>query len=1708
MAEDFDIGPLTWVKDEIDQALKSVRENLTTFAGKPSDVSVLKFSQTHLYQVSGALDMVGLQGCKRFCTEIEKVVSKLESQALPYSLEVVEKLNQSILALDDYLQVLLAGAPDIPLKLFPALQSLVLLQGETIEETELFFPDTSLRAPKDLPSTEVPEEQLPKYYQAQRSAFQKALLGWLRTSSLASLDDMRTVVDKVQQVQKQSSLKTLWWVTSAFTDALTQKELSENPSVKKLYRQIDQQIKSLSEGSTKASSSLIRDVLYYVALSPAANEKIAKVKSVFELDDLLQQPLTDVPDDTSEMSLLAVLRDLLLPLKNAWSQVTTQKTESLPELANQFVAISHASEPLKSKSLKDLLAALKALMQAMSGDASKLSEDAIIEVATSLNLLDDALKSSGQDAVQQQVVDQTQRLRSMIGESGAEDYSSTVQLGRLDNDVLIAVAKQIKEALTHVEKALDTYFRNPATSNVLDDATKPMKQVIAAFDMLEMVTPTEIAKLSAQIIEFFADESVEQANKSGFFEPVAESLSLLGFFLEEIPRVRPETYSELEAALLRMQAQQPSREVSTASEVVAPIVEAPANIETAEPVQQAFDTEMLEIYISEAEEVLASVAQNLQALRVNTTDTEALIEVRRGFHTLKGSGRMVGLNSLGDVAWCVENLLNKVLEAKQTPSVKQIAFTEKLSAAFAEWVSELRESGTVSLNAESWQAEAQELEHDSDKQKPLAEEVLIDGTRKMSRTLFNIFLGEAKQHLQVLKQESSSLSLVDSSKPSGAFIRSAHTLASNAGATGFTAILDLARALENWLDVHDGRWSAKDLKLADNVVTSLTKMIGVVEGLRQPKRATALLNALKKATERANLVAEHKTADETVASEYTTSVDEGSLDVDGDEAVTDVELDQGVEPATIEELAATVEVDAIESVVNEPEFEATLSDMASVSEIVDELPELVAEEPLTEAIIEGTVVEPVAVESVEMEPATLKNAPNTIDKELHVIFMEEANELLPQIGKELRAWRLEPQNTDNPDELQRLLHTLKGSARMAGQANMGNAVHGMEDRIIKSLQGKVTDLDFDDMFADLDRIGHFLELAGGNTSVADKPADVVKRQVAMADAGTRSNERRAQYLRLRADVLDRLINEAGEISIARARMDQEILGFKQLSLDLTENVLRLRNYLRELEIETESQMQSRMTLLQEAQEAFDPLEFDRFTRLQELTRLMAESVNDVSTIQHSLLMNLDETESALQQQNRMNRELQHGLMDVRMVPFSQISERLHRIVRQTARELKKQVEFVIDGEDVDIDRSVLDKIGAPLEHLLRNAVAHGLETPAQRKKSGKPEQGLITLKVRHENDEIALTVMDDGAGVNLKKVREKAIKIGMFNEKQEVTDQALLTVIFEPGFSTADDVTQIAGRGVGLDAVRGDITSLGGRIDVSNSKSQGAVFNIFLPVTLSVSQVVLVRTGTHLYALPSIMVEQLQKLKANALAEAYQSGHVDWAGRQYPIHFFTKLIGESNQLPEEQVYTPILLLRSGTYHIALHVDEIVGNQEVVMKPIGPQLARLPGIAGATVLGDGRIVIIVNPVQLANRESLTAGSVKAYVETPVVVNKNPVALVVDDSLTMRKVLGRLLERESYQVLLAKDGMDALQVLQEHKPDIILSDIEMPRMDGFEFVRNVRADELHKNVPIIMISSRTAEKHQNHAKELGVNAFLGKPVGDDELIGTMDRLLHLS
>jgi len=719
------------------------------------------------------------------------------------------------------------------------------------------------------------------------------------------------------------------------------------------------------------------------------------------------------------------------------------------------------------------------------------------------------------------------------------------------------------------------------------------------------------------------------------------------------------------------------------------------------------------------------------------------------------------------------------------------------------------------------------------------------------------------------------------------------------------------------------------------------------------------------------------------------------------------------------------------------------------------------------------------------------------------VFLEEATDLLPDIGNNLRQWQSTPGDVHPAQSLLRTLHTVKGSARMAGAMRLGQHIHELETQVENMVHaGTTAPAAFDELLASYDQallLFEQLQQPAPGAPVHDEVAAPDSVAVVTDDA---SPAVRTALVRVRADILDRLVNQAGEVSITRSKLENQVSGLKSSLGDFAENLVRLRRQLREVEIQAESQMASRMSIAGERE--FDPLEFDRFTRLQELTRMMAESVNDVASFHDTLARSIDGATEDLAAQSRLTRDLQRDLMLVRMVPFASLSERLFRVARQTAKEIDKRVNLDIRGGSVEIDRSVLEQMAAPFEHLLRNAIVHGVESRERRGAAGKSETGELLVQVSQQGNEVVIEFSDDGAGLDLDRIRAKALEKDLVPAGVELSDSEAADLIFTAGFSTADTLTEIAGRGVGMDVVRSQAQSLGGRVALATEAGKGARFTIHLPLTLAVTQVVLTSSGGKTWALPSILVEQVLQLKEAALLEAKAAGVVMVQGEAVPLQFLSTLLGDA-ATPLAQRSAPVMVLRSGNERVAVQVDEVQGNREVVIKNIGPQLARMVGISGATVLGNGAIVLILNPIALA-QQGAHSDAVRmegaAVLDLPV---KNAVVMVVDDSLTVRRVTQRLLEREGYQVLLAKDGVDALEQLQQTTPDLMLVDIEMPRMDGFDLTRNVRGGEKTAAIPIIMITSRTADKHRNYALDLGVNAYFGKPFQEPVLLAAIAGLL---
>jgi chemosensory pili system protein ChpA (sensor histidine kinase/response regulator) len=1811
-ATEFDLGPLTWVKGEIDQALQRAEQALDEYVAS-AERTQLKFCRTHVHQVHGALAMVGLQGVTLLTESTEALLAGMEEERLPSGDAAVGVLRQTIGALRQYLDDLMAGEPNHPLVLLPVYQALESARGlPGAHPCDLFYPDLSRRPPKRAVEHAVLDgEQLQRTLKGRRMQFQKGLLSWLRNPAEAESGRrmMREAIAEIEALQPTPAARTFWWIAQAVLEALADPILAADPSARQLCSRIDAQIRRLLGGSNNVAERVLREALYYIAQAPAGlNPEIAEVQTTFGLAELLPNVAMQ-PAPLPHQGELRKLRETLTAAEEFWNRFCTGNSASLTGFADNARQCAQLTGEIGQTDLKRLGQGLGAIANWLSDDASRFNDTVAMEVATTILLLENAQENFqrlGTDFAQQ--VDlMVARLYACIAgrpvpESGIPLLDEMTR--RAQEKLLIGqVGREIQNNLAQIEQALDGYFRDSTKAHDLLLLDNPIKQIGGALAMLGHFAAVNSLKACAASIQQFAQPDYQPAAED--FEAVADQLSLLGFFVDSLQngetdfdafvrRMRGETteapatelenvaaptvevllaqqardthvlvealkeapadarlHDELkqnlqdiqkdadlvanrelgESAKAALAALQSGVELDAALSGLKPLaLEAPmpsaATLQLAESTHEEIDAELLSIFLEEANEVLATIGEQKTLLLAAPDNIEALTTVRRSMHTLKGSGRMVGLKDLGEAAWELEQTLNLWLrqDTAVTPDLQQMIADAHV--LFGDWVAHL-ESGQgaapdptqlvalasrlrgveVAVVPQAVEAPAPIVEvaplviepidlpeaepidaapSADTNEAPLVLEMTLDDVSPLhpvaeeiellalpaapeepeapvaadeemmapmpvdapvlpesspivtaSPTLYDIFLEEARGHLNTLL-ESYAVIDADSSAPTTfEMTRAAHTLGGIAATVGLMPLHRLAIALEHALLRRDGSGQGESIEGLETVRQAIITLEDMFAGL-----------ALQRAP---------------------------------DEQI---------------QLIAALE-DIFHAAVP---FEEEMSPSAEIIELPGR-PVDIPEEPVAEVI--------------QIAPASaLPLLNDELDEQLLPIFLEEAVDLTRDLTTQVRAWRSDLAGDTAPRAIARLLHTFKGSARMAGAMNLGEATHQLEARVEEALHaGHATSAFVDEIEAGCDALDQAVERlrAGPQEAVVAPEAPEITPETALVapvsgqlttvetDADAEAAGQRAT-LRVRADLIDRLVGEAGELSIARARIEGEMRSLKGSMLELTENVIRLRRQLREIEIQAETQIQARVAQTPDSEVEFDPLELDRFTRFQELTRFMAESVNDVATVQQSLLKNLDDANAAILAQSRLNRSLQQELMGVRMVPFASQTERLYRIVRQSAKEIGKRANLDIVGGQVDIDRSVLDKMLAPIEHMLRNAVTHGIESRDERLAAGKSEVGEIVVKLAQEGNEIILSMSDDGKGLDLARIRARAEAMGLLQSGQPADDETLFAFIFMPGFSTATEVTQLAGRGVGMDVVKSEVGDIGGRIEIESQPGQGTTFRLYLPLTLAVTQTLLVRVGTHLYAVPSTMIEQVREMKEKVLTAVRDKGEVEWQGIAYPFHFLPHLLGDMEAVPEAHRQYWVLLLRSGSQRVAVLVDELKGNQEVVVKNIGAQLARVVGIAGATVLGDGKVVLILNPVALASRSagSHVSAAVPSMLPALAEVASQPTVMVVDDSLTVRKITSRLLMREGYQVILAKDGVDALEQLVEVTPDVILSDIEMPRMDGFDLVRNIRADARLRSLPVIMITSRTADKHRNYALEIGANHYLGKPYDEVELL----------
>ncbi|MCP4638379.1 MAG: response regulator [Methyloversatilis sp.] len=2032
-----DLGPLIWVRGEIDLALVRAAEALGD-GRHAAGAEALKFAQTHLHQARGALAIVGLDGLTHFCDALEQLfadwhagkLSDTDNQAGPVA-------QRAISAVRSHLDELVAGGADQPMRLMPLYRDLMAARGESVvAPSELFFPDLTRRPPgSNAAAAALSPLDRSRALRAARSQFERGLLRFLRDDR-EGLVQMRQAVGAIEQTQTAPATRAFWWVIGALFEGMAQGAIQSDFFVKRLCARVDVQMRRLLEGSRGVAERLMRDSLYFIASASQSTPALRAVRDTYGLDALVASE-HDTRDDIAALRpAIAALREALGQAKDAWTRFSAGAAVALPQFHEQCEAMVAASTRVGQPDLARLAAALLDLGQWLRRDPLQHQESLAMEVATAL-LVMDALSEQFSRAQAEDLPAQVDTLIDRLARARRGEELPAMQIPLFDEMSRKAqerlfmgqVAREILASLGEVEQQLDAYFRNPARAPELAGLSAPLKQVEGALNMLGQDSAVALVRRSAQQIARMAQPGHVAAE--GEFETLAHQLSGLGFFVDKLqygpadldailnPRGSAQTEEtpagadadgvsvEDELAARRAEATQlldrlahGGADDSTRDELrqaletmrqdaklladeklekrvaealaalkagdtpvadaVQALAEPPADslapsadtVRLAEASQEEFDAELLEIFIEEAREVLDTIAAGTVSARQAPHSQDLLTTLRRGFHTLKGSGRMVGLRDLGEAAYAVEQVMNRWLASERDGTPELFDLIDRARGLFAGWVDMLTD-GNTQTPPHDWLAPAcaalqgepeaatpppaadaldleldggldfnldeeealeaavtaptpvssaparpdalDDLLHDASlaettivpdllfAQEPpatpepvaldidldfepapstdasLAETTIVpdllfaqeppataepvaldidfdleltppadaggldltglpaetieavDITADIDaedlaldagadRTLFDLFVAEARGHLATLRRELARLHVNPSLLPNQDSLIAAHTLGGISLTVGQHDISKLAKALEHALqrcESHGQPPADHESALLNTAAGTLESQVAAVADSQPavpvpdlvarldalfmqpvapvelpvfelppsatPEPADAGARSvlsdlagfrrgldtdgqlLPEPEPEPDTPAEPETVPEAAGADALTAgpvtgiddLTDSDLPWEADDAA-DTPLAQADTAADIDVIGLTdlgsaetageqpaadadagAESDELQAAADSPPAASEASDADGTDDLLrlgddDMAFEKVA---LPDEYVLPTPDDTLALELPRPSPAprlaALDDTPRVaddIDPQLLPIFLEEAHDLLGEIGHELRAWRDETGQLTASDALRRQLHTLKGSARMAGVMRFGDLVHSMEGVIEspcnpddRALVLDELDMAYDrceELVARLER-GESTEPAAAPVPAEGGTAEAPAAAGADEEAGT---VRERPTVRVRSDMVDRFVNEAGEMSIARTRIEGELRALRGSLNDLTENVQRLRGQLREIEIHAESQMQSRMAAAEAHHEQFDPLEMDRFTRLQELSRLMTESLSDVTTVQYNLVRNLDAADTAIQSQARLNRELSQALMSVRMVPFSTLEDRLYRVARQSAKELGKKVNLELRNTQIELDREVLEKMTGPIEHLLRNAVAHGIESREARLAAGKSETGEIVITLTQQTNEVEIELADDGAGLAFERIRARGVERGLLAADEVVDERRLTGLIFEPGFTTAAQVSELAGRGVGMDVVKNATSALGGRIETVSEAGQGTRFRLSLPMTLAVTQSVLVSSGGKTYAIPSSMVQHARELKAGGAETLREAGGQEWLGTHYRYQYLPRLLGERQSAPAAGSW--VLLISSGHEFMALEVDALRGNQEVVVKPVGPQLSKLVGISGATVLPDGEVTLIINPVAIAarNRQDLaahghTGADLPDAPAMPVPAeDEAPLVMVVDDSLTVRKITSRLLEREGYRVVTAKDGVDALEKLIDAVPDVMLVDIEMPRMDGFDLTRNVRADARTRDVPVIMITSRTAEKHKAYAREIGVNHYLGKPYNEQELL----------
>ena len=1806
---------LNIVGEELAATFEEIRSLLERYADGGSDSEAMGRCLELLHSSNGVLRMTETYGASLLTEEMEDTCRYLEGaggQSTDAD-EALEALSRAVVQLPAYVELIINGGRDIPLVLLPLLNDLRAARGRPLlsESTLLLLNLTARESETDGKPTDSSGEDVAALCKELRPRFQLALLGWIKGNDVSgNLKKIGQVAERLHRAASTRTVFQLWWVVTGITEALLDGGLVSSVSLKRLMGQADREMKRLPViGEEKFAEQppieLINNFLYYIAHATTSGERISAVRALFDLSELapgseqidIVRENLGAPSTKLMKTVSQAIRDDIARVKDVLDIYVRTGMEHVEELVPQIELLKKIGDTLGVLGLgelREIIQVRRSDLQAIIEVGENVEDAALIEMASALLSVEDRLEEE------------------LLGLVRPESESTaTDEVSREDKDyasVTKAVMRECVVNLARVKDVVAQILDRPEDGSQLDIVPTHLRGITAGLMILEKDAAVAVVEEIGELIGGLLQVGQDSYDMNQF-DLLADAIVSLEYYMDTLQAGRKEPVYMLDNARDCLEALRRTEQPSPpeVGEIDVSGMTATVQIPEHEPTMVAsrtdimpvlsatsasgVDHELLELFIEEAGEEIESITRHFPVWEQDNNNHEVLITIRRSFHTLKGSGRTVGAELIGEYCWSIEDLLNRLINRTLESHPALTEYLHRAVDALPELLEQLEVGEKPQADIEALIDEASGFLHRMAVQTPADEELSAAEVEaevaaevaaevesstavasdevipapdsetprvetdegRMDEVLLEILSKETDTHLEVINAFVAECGAgMSPFSISEEFYRACHTLHGSVTMANVEIAAEVTQPLNSLIQcAYDHDLSVDELVIGacSDTSTVMVQIIDYLSGGGEEPPDTGELQARLHALDK--LIEEQASQlgtrpEETLRPALEDEVAEADgvavdgLSVDKEPPVFDTEI-----AAIFSEEAAEV-LEGADAVLEQNTGDKLTE--SSLAELQRYLHTLKGGARMVGLMEVGDFSHDLETLLVRMSSGELEQDDERLN--LLQVCIDELHQLRDQIEQGIRA---------EPDEAaRRKLHASLGMAVDESVPEVADAETADSADIDAEISAEVTDTEVvvtaeEEAEAEIDEaeaveaevdeaeadeadfepeveseapVAAAAEDGVDDGSVPDQPSSIpavdqlgqlarelgeparpgvgdLATLIPDSSNGSAIRERR-EFARVDPAVLENLLNGAGEVSIFHSRLSQQ-LGQIQFNLEeLNQTVVRLRGQLRSLEMATEAQIIYQHQSDQSSDEPLDPLSLERYSKIQQLSRALAETTNDVASIK-DLLQNLTgDAEALLVQQARIASELQDGLMRTRMVPFEQHTGRLSRLVRQMAAEHDKQAELTVQGSG-EIDRHVLEKMVPALEHMIRNAVIHGIESSSERATANKPEIGQILISLSREGSQVVMEISDDGAGMDIDLIKQKAVDLGLVADDSELTDEEILQFVLRSGFSTARQVTHTAGRGVGMDVAASEITKLGGTLKIESEVGRGTIFTIYLPYTLAITQALIVRTESELYAIPLPTVEGIIRISQVEFGEKLAEDRpvIEYRGQDYKLRHLGRYIGLGPAvIPKEHDRVSIILVQAGKNSTALVADEMLDSREIVVKPVGGQLASIRGVSGATILGDGRIVVILDVGALVRMTPKPLEEWESNVEPE---PEQPLVLVVDDSITMRRVTQRLLERNNMRVVTAKDGVEAVGVLRDHCPDIILLDVEMPRMDGYEFATHVRNNLGTEDIPIIMITSRVSDNHKARAIELGVNDYLGKPYQEDVLLEAVRQLL---